>query len=584
MASNTALFTGLSSLNAHARRLDVVGNNIANVNTVAFKSSRVMFESKFTQDFKLGSPPTGESGGTNPGQIGLGVAVSGTQRDFSTGSLQATGDPRDLAIEGDGFFMVNRGDDTFYTRNGAFRPDESDTLVTIGGEKLMGYGVDERFNIIEGPIEPITAPVGKLRLAEQTTQVAVAGNLNSDGAVATQASVFGLLGTVADGFRLTSGPLAAAAPALLTAASLLTDIEDPLQPGTDIPLFSEGQTLQLTGAEKGSKTLPTSDFVIGAATTVTDLLGFITSALGIHSTTTPNPDGTNPGASLDPFTGELAINGNTGESNEIGLNSENFRLLNPDGTFARLPFVTDRQAFATGESDRTTLVVYDSLGSPVEVDVSLTLVEKSVSGTTWRYDVQSPENLGGGFHLTSGELSFDTFGQLATLEPVTVSINRAGSGAASPLVFDLAFQDSSGRTTSLSDTPSQIAAVFRDGLPAGVLERFAVSEDGVVQGSFSNGAVRSLGQVTLATFANNEGLFDEGQGLYSAGANSGAPVTVRPNELNAGRVVGGSLELSNVDLGEEFINLIVTQTGYNAASRIIRTTDELMQQLLVLGR
>jgi len=584
MASNTSLFTGLSSLNAHARRLDVVGNNIANVNTVGFKSSRVVFESRFAQNFKLGSPPTGENGGTNPGQVGLGVSVAGTQRDFSTGSLQATGDPRDLAIEGDGFFTVERGGETFYTRNGAFRPDETDTLVTIGGDRLMGYGVDAGFNIVEGALRPLSVPVGKLRIAEQTTRVTMAGNLNADGQVATQAAVFGLLGTATEGLRLTSEALADAAPSVLLDTSTLTSIEDPLQPGTDIPLFAEGQTIRVSGAEKGSKTLPDDELAITAESTVADLLAFINGALGIHSVGEANPDGSAIGATLDPATGRIDVSGNTGEANDLELNSENVRLLDADGNVARLPFVTDRVASATGESDRTTMVVYDSLGSPVEVDVSFTLVDKTVSGTVWRYDVQSAENLGQGLHLVSGEVRFDGFGQLIDTEPVTVSVSRNGSGAATPLVFDLSFQDQAGRLTALSDTPSSAAAVFRDGLPAGVLERFAVDETGVLNGSFSNGAVRPLGQVVLGTFANNEGLFDEGGGLYTPGANSGPPVLATPGTLGSGRIVGGSLELSNVDLGEEFINLIITQTGYNAASRIIRTTDELMQQLLVLGR
>ena len=584
MASNTALFTGLSSLNAHARRLDVVGNNIANVNTVAFKSSRVMFESKFAQNLSIGRPPSPESGGTNPGQIGLGVGVSGTQRDFSTGSLQATGDPRDLAIEGDGFFTVESDDQIFYTRNGAFRPDETDTLVTIGGQRLMGYGVDDQFNIDDSVLVPLSAPVGKLRIAESTTAVTVAGNLNADGQVATQASITGLLGTATEGFRLTSGPLLDAAPSVLLDTSLLTTIEDPLQPGTDVPLFAEGQSILLSGAQKGSKTLPDAEFAITAESTVAELLDFITQTLGIHSTAVTNPDGTTPGARLDPATGQISVNGNTGESNDLELNAENFRLQEPDGTLARLPFVTDRQASATGESVRTTMVVYDSLGAPVEVDASFTLLEKTVSGTTWRLDLQSPENLGQGLHLSSVDVRFDTFGQLLDPEPVTVAVSREGSGAASPLVFDLNLQNESGRITALADTPSTVAAVERNGLPAGALERFAVSEDGVLQGAFSNGAVRPLGQVVLTTFANNEGLFDEGSGLYTSGANTGPPVQVRPNELGTGRIVGGSLELSNVDLGEEFINLIITQTGYNAASRVIRTTDELMQQLLVLGR
>ncbi len=583
MASTTSLYTGLSSLNAHARRLDVIGNNIANVNTVAFKSSRLMFESKFTQDFKLGSAPTGELGGTNPGQIGLGVGISGTQRDFSTGSLSATGDPRDLAIEGEGFFVVQRDGEYFYTRNGAFRPDENDTLTTISGETLVGWSVDDDFNITQGQVEAISVPVGKLRIAQATSQVALAGNLNADGQVATGGAAFNLLGTVTEGLRLTSGPLAAAAPSLVLGTSLLTEIEDPLQPGTDIPMFADGQTLRVAGASKGTKRLPDAELPITAATTVDELLAFLNSALGIHSVGTPNPDGLSPGTTLDPVTGIISVVGNSGTANDLGLDSDALRLFNADGSLSRLPFISDQTASATGEGRRTTMVVYDSLGTPVEVDVSFTLVNKGVSGTTWRYDIQSPESAGG-LHLTSGEVQFDTFGQIAEDLPITVAINRAGTGAASPLVFDMDLLSDTGRMTALTDTPSQFAAVFRDGLPSGVLERFAVAEDGRVQGSFSNGAVRTLGQVILAQFANTEGLFDEGAGLYSPGANSGPPVYVAPGELASGRVVGGSLELSNVDLGEEFINLILTQTGYNAASRIIRTTDELMQQLLVLGR
>ncbi len=583
MASTTSLYTGLSSLNAHARRLDVIGNNIANVNTVAFKSSRLMFESKFTQDFKLGSAPTGELGGTNPGQIGLGVGISGTQRDFSTGSLSATGDPRDLAIEGEGFFTVQRDGEFFYTRNGAFRPDENDTLTTISGETLVGWAVDDAFNITQGQVRPISVPVGKLRIAQATTQVSLAGNLNADGQVATSGSAFNLLGTITDGLRLTSVPLGAAAPSLLLGTSLLTEIEDPLQPGTDVPMFADGQILRIAGASKGTKRLPDAELPITAATTVDELLTFLNGALGIHSVGAINPDGASPGARLDPATGIISVVGNSGTANSLGLDSDALRLIDANGSLARLPFVSAQTASATGEGRRTTMVVYDSLGTPVEVDVSFTLVNKGVGGTRWRYDIQSPESTGG-LHLASGEVQFDTFGQLAEDLPIAVALNRAGTGAASPLVFNLDLQSTTGRMTALTDTPSQFAAVFRDGLPSGVLERFAVAEDGRVQGAFSNGAVRTLGQVILAQFANTEGLFDEGAGLYSPGANSGPAVYVAPGELASGRIVGGSLELSNVDLGAEFINLILTQTGYNAASRIIRTTDELMQQLLVLGR
>ena len=121
MASTTAMFSALSGLNANARRLDVIGNNISNVNTTAFKSNRMLFATQFSRNISLGSVPSAESGGSNPAQIGLGVTIAGTQRDFSNGSLAATGDARDLAIEGDGFFVVQRGSQQFYTRAGTFR-------------------------------------------------------------------------------------------------------------------------------------------------------------------------------------------------------------------------------------------------------------------------------------------------------------------------------------------------------------------------------------------------------------------------------------------------------------------------------
>ncbi|MCA9297940.1 MAG: flagellar hook basal-body protein, partial [Phycisphaerales bacterium] len=124
MASNTALFTGLSGLNANARHIDVIGNNIANSNTTAFKSSRLMFQDQLSHTMRLGTPPAAPHGGTNPYQVGLGVKISGTQRNFSTGALSATGDPRDLAIDGDGLFVVERDGARYFTRDGSFRQNE----------------------------------------------------------------------------------------------------------------------------------------------------------------------------------------------------------------------------------------------------------------------------------------------------------------------------------------------------------------------------------------------------------------------------------------------------------------------------
>ncbi len=585
MASLTALFTGLQGLNVHSRRLDVIGNNIANVNTTAFKSSRMMFENAFSRDIKIGSAPDATTGGTNPHQIGLGVQIAGVQRDFRTGALDATGDPRDLAIDGRGFFIVQRGDQTLYTRAGSFRQDLNDNLVTATGETLMGYGVDDDFNINSGTLQPVNLPLGKIRLAEATENATLAGNLNTDGDVPSRGSLVNLMATASAGFIALPG--SSPAPGTgnrIVAGTLLTDIRDLSITTGNEPLFEAGQTLSLSGAQKGLSSVPERSLEITASTTVQQFMDFLNVALGLHSTGSPNPDGNSPGVTLDPETGILSIVGNTGTINDLELEAADLRLLDAEGALVRLPFVPDKQASADGESVRTTIVVYDSLGSPVSLDVSMALEAKTSSGTTWRYYLEANDSIGDELALGTGQIQFDTFGRLLTEDPVVVSLDRTGTGADSPLVFSLGFTGPMGRTTALADQPSEIVGVYRDGLPAGTLESFAVADDGEILGAFDNGAIRTLGRVVIASVANDEGMVNAGGNAWMIGPNSGPAATLTPGEVGSGTLVSGALELSNVDLGQEFINLITTSTGYSASSRVIRTTDELMQQLLVLGR
>jgi flagellar hook protein FlgE len=574
MASTTAFFTGLSGLSAHARKLDVIGNNIANVNTTAYKSTRLNLETRFPRNFSPGSPPGDAIGGTNPYQVGLGVGISGTQRNHSVGSITPTGDQRDLAIDGDGFFIVERSGEQFYTRNGAFRQDADDNLVTINGERVLGFGVDDDFNIVEGALTTLSIPIGRLRIAEPTTIVHAAGNLNAGGDVAEAGSVTRLLGTATEGLRTLTGGFAASTTAL-------TALADPDSAGA---LFTAGQVIRLDGATRGGSQVPVAEFEVGAGSTVAQFLSFLNTSLGIHSTTTENPDGSTPGATIDADTGVITIVGNTGVSATIELDPSDLKTIDTDGSLAGLPFVTSNDSASSGESDRTTMIVYDSLGNAVEVTVAFTLEEKTDGGTTWRYDIFSNDNEGGGAYLSSGEVQFDSIGQLVANDPITVSLSRAGTGAASPLSFNILLSSTNGRMTALTDTPSRFSPVYRDGVPTGTLEQFAITDEGIIVGAFDNGVTRNLGQVALARFINNQGLIEEGSSLFRVGANSGQATVTTPGESAAGRITSGALELSNVDLGQEFIELILTQTGYSASSRVIQVTDELMQQLLVLGR
>ncbi|HYE02699.1 MAG TPA: flagellar hook-basal body complex protein [Phycisphaerales bacterium] len=570
MASTTAMFTGLSGLNANSRNLDVIGNNIANVNTTAFKGARMMFSNVFSRTLGLGSPPSAESGGANPTQVGLGVGIAGTQRDFRGGSISTTGDSRDLAIEGDGFFIVDRAGSRFFTRAGSFRPNAANELVTISGERVMGFGVDHDFNVVPGALAPVTIPVGTMTLAQATRNLRFTGNLNAAGDLPTRGSLIQL-----DALSTISGtPLSAATP--------LADLQLAAAPGA--PLLAPGQNFQIDGATKGSKRLPPASLPVTAATSVADLLTFLNQALGIQTTAGANPDGRAPGAALDPATGVISITGNTGTASDLAIDAAHLRVADAAGTVLARPLTPAKSVTADGESVRTTFVAYDSLGTPITMDLTMVLESRGDAGTTWRYLAESGDDSDTDIILGSGQLSFDTSGQPAGATTATVRVDRAGTGAASPQNLSFVFDSPSDRLTALADVGSAMAATFQDGSPLGTLANAAVGVDGLITGAFTNGLTRTLGQVALATFANPEGLVDAGGNLFTSGAASGTAAITAPLSLGAGRVLGGALELSNVDLSQEFINMILASTGYSAASRVITTTDQLMQQLLVLGR
>jgi len=585
MASTVALFTAFSGLTAQAKKLESIGNNIANVNTTAFKSSQLVFAPQLSRTISEGSAPQSDTGGTNPFQVGLGVTVAGSQRDLSNGSLSITGNKRDMAIDGAGYFVVDRNGQQLFTRAGGFRQDADLNLVTIDGDRVQGFAVDDKFALVPGQVADLKIPVGTLTLAEATRTVDLSGNLNADGDLPSGGSVLSLSATATAGFSLVSGATVPPTPPnVLETSSLLVEIEDPLLVDSGTPLFSDGQSIELRGAERGQRTLPTATLAIGASTTVQDLIDFLDAAIGISTGAGPNPDGRTPGASLDAATGILSIVGNTGTVNDIDLDSADLRLLAGDGSFVRQPFVAGKSASADGESIKTSMIVFDSLGTPIRVDLSMVLDSKGSAGTTWRYFVESADDTDLALQVGTGLVSFDNFGQLTSPPSAEVQIDRDGTGAATPLVFSLLFTSESDSVTSLTDTDSSIAATSQDGAPIGTLVDFGVGEDGTITGAFSNGLTRTLGQVALATFRNAGGLVDEGGGLFRTGSNSGSAIITSSGQFGTGRIVSGSLELSNVDLSREFTEMILTSTGYTASSRVARTADQLLQQLLLLGQ
>ncbi|AMV35506.1 Flagellar hook protein FlgE [Pirellula sp. SH-Sr6A] len=190
MGLASSLSTALTGMNAAETQIDVLGNNLANSQTVGFKSSDVVFANQFLQTLSLGAAPTGGNGGTNPRQTGLGVQVAAINQNFKQGTVEISSSPSDLAIQGDGFFQVQGGQgEKLYTRNGIFRLNSSNELVTSTGNRLLGYGVDDQFNLRSTELVPLSIPIGTEAVAKATGTVNLQGTLTAKGDVATTSKI-----------------------------------------------------------------------------------------------------------------------------------------------------------------------------------------------------------------------------------------------------------------------------------------------------------------------------------------------------------------------------------------------------------
>lgn len=566
MALTSSLHTALTGLSNSSRMLNVTGNNIANVNTTAFKRSRTSFETSLTSTLQSATGPTAAHGGKNPAQVGHGTKLAGITRDFNSGPLQPTGSSTDMAIEGKGFFVVKDGDNQRYTRNGDFDLDREFNLVTTDGHRVQGFGVDEDEQIVEGDLQDINVPLGNRTVAEATTTVQFGGNLNAGGDLATQGSM-----NVSNALFSDAG---AATPA--AAGDALTGLHD----AAGNNLFDLGDVITLENVSKGGATLPSKRFEVGAANTtgsdahgetLGEFTGFLESVLGIDTDL-------GGGVNVDGD-GRLVVEGNPGTVNDLNIRSNSF-IVNKGTDGSAAPLEWDRAQQADGESVRTSFVGYDSLGNEMKLGVSMVLENRDNAGTSWRYHVESDDDASLDRALDTGTIQFDNHGQMVTDAPPTFFVDRTNTGAETPQAITLDLDPEDGTFSALSDQSSEMRTLNQDGAPIGTLQDFAVAQDGTVEGIFSNSLTRTLGQVALADFSNPDGLDEAGGNLFDPTTNSGAAQIGTPGAGGLGRIVGEALEQSNVDLSEEFIDMIAATTGFSANSRVLSTSDRLIQELL----
>lgn len=565
MSLSTAMLVGFTGITSNQTTVQTVGDNIANANTTSFKRQRTLFETQLYRTVTEGEAPTAETGGTLPHQLGMGSRVAALQRDFSQGSLQSTGFGTDLAIDGRGFFIVDQADGTrAYTRSGAFTLDATNTLVAQDGAAVMGFAADINGAIDTSTLTTLNVPMGAETPAVPTGNVVMDGQLNADADIAASGAV-----AVSDALVTSDGEPASSATAL---TDLVSDL------GT--PLFAEGDSVTVA-ATKGGLALPESTFVVGTdGDTLGDFAAYLESVFGIDTDpTTGGGAGVTIGDGTDAPAGSIVVRSNPGTVNAIEVGPG--AIVNT-GSLAGSPMSFATTTPATGDAVTTSFQVVDSLGATVDVRLRLSLESRSDAGTTWRYYAESADDSDLSPLLGTGTVSFDSSGQFVSATGSQISVDRAGTGAASPLTFNLGFEGVTSVVTS--DGSSQLVMASQDGLLPGMLTGFEIDSDGVITGTFSNQVQRVLGQVALATFINEEGLIATSQNRYVEGPNSGTAAVVQPNASGAGSIVAGSLEESNVEIAREFVDLLAASTGISSASRVVRTADELLQELLLIAR
>jgi len=585
-----SLFSGVSGLQSHQVAMDVESNNIANVNTTGYKYSRANFSDLLAQTRSIATAPQGQLGGKNPVQVGLGTAVNSTTRIFSQGSIQNTDKNTDVAIQGDGFFIVSPdGGNTYkYTRAGDFKFDANGNFVDNNGFVVQGWLRDPVTNQVDStaPIQDINIPPGLTTPAQPTSEVVLKANLNSGPLVESFSPAYAVAddGTVANGE--VSGDLGVLFNENGEAFSL--------QEGQGVNIsFVDGTTYSYTytadpnnvalgtGADKRFHTMADlRQAMDDEAGTVSNGVSIIVNDQGKFEVSNENGD-----TALN-----IQVSAFTDDANNITENTRfttNMQALN-----ATLPAGSAGRAISQGFEAAThssSIDIFDSLGTKhtLRMEFRKTAVD-AATGSTWDMRISVPEpatiNTVAPTNERRGSIRFNNDGSLSTYNPPNVSFS-ANNGSAPDQQINLSFGTANSFDGMTSfDSRSTTSGISQDGFTGGDLVGIRIDQSGTLIGSFSNGRSFGLAQIGMAKFTNNEGLSSQGGNVYEQTANSGDPIIGTAASAGRGFIQSSALEASNVDLSLALTQLIVIQRGYQANGKTITTSDQLLETLIGLKR
>ncbi|MBA4389366.1 MAG: hypothetical protein C0399_00285 [Syntrophus sp. (in: bacteria)] len=621
----SSFFSGISGLIANSSSINVVGNNIANVNTVGFKASRATFQDVLYQSI------FGSSGSS---QVGRGTALSSVDTLFSQGSFESTSEPTDLAIGGKGFFIVRSAENqtNYYTRAGQFRFDRDGNLTQPNGDIIQGRvidrttnaptGVDADIVISQAPSEPrATALIGmNVNLQSDAPWRGTPGSRTTTAGTGNVTDVAGSEGKYARAGNYTS--LIATRTAALTGTGTFSACTGTLTiNGTDVVLTAiTGATaadaaaainlaagLAVTASDVGGELRLVADNV--GEDIVVDDSAILTGSIGWTAADLANTDlyGADLTLTVDQMLGGVS-QGTTTFNEHISVSAATLTDWEGSGlditcgaiaaggtqTFTVAGFSTDYVSATVNPANTsnysTSVTAYDSLGQPHVVTVyfrksyETTVPQQSI--WEWMAHLDAADSATGSNQLAGyGSLTFNNNGALVSgglAIPVDFDFSQ---GAQGDQAIDLVFgSGSGGGTTTQYPIASTTNFQTQDGYPPGTLLNVTVAPEGVISGHYSNGQILNLYQITLANFNNPNGLRREGSNLYSETIESGVAYTSAPGEGGLGKINPNSLEQSNVDLATEFVKMIIAQRGFQANSRVITTTDEILAELMNLKR
>ena len=672
-----SMYSAVSGLKGHQTRMDVVGNNIANVNTTGFKASRVTFADMISQNLSGASSPTGTIGGVNPKQIGLGMSVAATDLLYTNGSVQQTGKNTHAAISrGDGLFIVSRGNEKFYTRNGAFSFDAQGNLTLPStGLYVQGYMANNGVISIAGDnTTRIRIPAGKSMKATITQTASYTKNLN---ATTPGYEVANVLVRYADGTSATTntynpqekgklvltmdtgkkiyldstavaqtvggaptGALYTSKISNVSASTTgLVDLElkiDPANPSSPLKINGATTPINLTGLTSGTyqygDVFNISGTITGiVATSPTD----VELTLGTDNNITPGTAATvtvprptsftysindkysgqmqiskitaNPGAVVATVDGNRAAvtaavtvtsatqnyshTGSAADGNIVSVTRESTYeyaghrvssvvLNTKSGTSIDGLIGTDyAQNDTFYPSVATTIAVYDSLGAKHDVPVVFT----KASNNKWTlslgsggdsFSIYEADGTTTTIALTKTDLKFDTSGAYVS-GSAGLSLSYENGAAPQQVAINLAaITQYSGTSTIAADS---------DGNAAGTLSNVDIDSQGVITGTYTNGVRQKEAQIAMAQFNNPSGLTKLGGNLYQESNNTGTRTISGAADIGT-ELTTSALEMANVDLADQFSDMIITQRGFQSNSKMITVSDEMLETLINMKR